>query len=54
MSIGRTDFKGSSWQDMLQSLRTVIATLPDDTVVLSGHGPRTTIGNEKRMNPYLR
>lgn len=54
MSIGRTDFKGSSWQDMLQSLRTVIVTLPDDTVVLSGHGPRTTIGNEKRMNPYLR
>lgn len=53
MSIGRTDFKGSSWQDMLQSLRTVIATLPDNTIVLSGHGPRTTIGEEKRSNPYL-
>ena len=54
MSIGRTDFEGSSWQSMLQSLRTVIAPLPPETIVYSGHGPRTTIGDEKRMNPYLR
>lgn len=54
MSIGRTDFKGSSWVAMLHSLRTVIAPLPSETVVYSGHGPTTTIGDEKRTNPYLR
>ena len=54
MSIGRTDFEGSSWQSMLQSLRTVIAPLPDDVTAYCGHGPRTTIGEEKQFNPYLR
>lgn len=53
MSIGRTDFEGSSWESMLQSLRTVIAHLPADTIVYSGHGPQTTIGDELRENPYL-
>ena len=54
MSIGRTDFEGSSWQQMLHSLRNVVANLPDETVAYPGHGPKTTIGEEKRMNPYLR
>ena len=54
MSIGRTDFEGSSWEAMLHSLRTVIAALPDDVTAYPGHGPRTTIGEEKLMNPYLR
>ena len=54
MSIGRTDFEGSSWEAMLHSLRTVIASLPNDTKAYPGHGPHTTIGEEKLMNPYLR
>ena len=54
MSVGRTDFEGSSWAAMLHSLRTVITALPNDTVVYPGHGPRTTIGDEKHMNPYMR
>lgn len=54
MSVGRTDFDRSSWQQLLHSLRTVVSRLPDDTLVYSGHGPTTTIGDEKRMNPYMR
>ena len=52
-SIGRTDLPGGKWSDMLRSLR-MIAGLPDDTRVLPGHGPETTIGQELRTNPYLR
>jgi glyoxylase-like metal-dependent hydrolase (beta-lactamase superfamily II) len=54
MSIGRTDFERSSWSDMIQSLRTVVSKLPDETTVYCGHGPKTRIGSEKTMNPYLR
>ncbi len=54
MSVGRTDFEGSSWQQMVQSLRTVVSQLPAETVAYPGHGPKTTIGEEKLMNPYLR
>ena len=54
MSIGRTDFPGGSYQEMMNSLRNVIIPLPDDTVVWSGHGPKTTIGKEKLYNPFLR
>lgn len=54
MSVGRTDFERGSWEALLNSLRTVISQLPDDTTVYCGHGPQTTIGEEKRMNPYLR
>ena len=53
MSIGRTDFEEGSWQDMLHSLSAVVAKLPQDTTVLSGHGPQTTIADELRYNPYL-
>lgn len=54
MSIGRTDFEGGSITEMINSLRNVLAILPKETIVLSGHGERTTIGDELAMNPYLR
>lgn len=52
-SIGRTDFPGGNYQQLIDSIRTRILTLPDDTVVYSGHGPATTVGAEKRYNPFL-
>jgi hydroxyacylglutathione hydrolase len=51
-SIGRTDLPGGDYPTILRSLGKVL-TLPDDTVVLSGHGPRTTIGTERHSNPFL-
>ncbi|MBU2666682.1 MBL fold metallo-hydrolase [Actinoplanes bogorensis] len=53
-SIGRTDLPGGSTDTMLTSLRDKILPLADDTVVLPGHGPATTIGRERAHNPYLR
>lgn len=53
MSIGRTDFEGGSIQQIIDSLHR-LAKLPDETVVLPGHGPQSTIGDEKRYNPYMR
>ncbi|MBV2354482.1 MBL fold metallo-hydrolase [Streptomyces sp. J2-1] len=53
-SIGRTDFPGGSAEDILDSLARVCLPLDDSTVVLSGHGPQTTIGRERATNPYLR
>jgi hydroxyacylglutathione hydrolase len=53
-SIGRTDLPGGSMPDMIASLRDKILPLADDTVVLPGHGPATTIGRERATNPYLR
>jgi glyoxylase-like metal-dependent hydrolase (beta-lactamase superfamily II) len=52
-SIGRTDLPGGSLATLLNSIRTVLFTFPDETVVLAGHGPATTIGREKRTNPFL-
>jgi hydroxyacylglutathione hydrolase len=52
-SVGRVDLPGGSWADMLQSLQDVVLPLDDDTVVLPGHGPATTIGRERATNPYL-
>jgi hydroxyacylglutathione hydrolase len=51
-SIGRSDFDGGSMFLIIQSLR-VLSQLPDDTIVLPGHGERTTIGYEVATNPYL-
>lgn len=51
-TIGRTDFEGGSMAELLRSIRTKLYTLPDATQVYSGHGPMTTIGEEKRMNPW--
>ncbi|UGQ10666.1 MBL fold metallo-hydrolase [Yinghuangia sp. ASG 101] len=52
-SIGRTDLPGGDHAQMLKSLTRVVLPLPDETVVLSGHGPQTTIGRERATNPYL-
>lgn len=52
-SIGRTDLPGSSFRDMMRSLRERLICLPDETVVYPGHGGSTTIGREKRVNPFL-
>ena len=52
-SIGRTDLPGGSWEQMQQSLASVVLPSPDETVVYCGHGPSTTIGNERAVNPYL-
>ncbi|MQA09541.1 MAG: MBL fold metallo-hydrolase [Pseudonocardiaceae bacterium] len=52
-SIGRTDLPGGDTQEMMRSLRTKILTLADDTVVLPGHGPTTTVGQERSSNPFL-
>jgi hydroxyacylglutathione hydrolase len=53
-SIGRTDLPGGNTETMLASLRDKILPMADDTVVLPGHGPATTIGRERAANPYLR
>lgn len=52
-SIGRTDLPGGSLPTLLNSIRTQLFVLPGDTIVYSGHGPATTIGDEKRYNPFL-
>jgi glyoxylase-like metal-dependent hydrolase (beta-lactamase superfamily II) len=52
-SIGRTDLPGGSHEQLLESIRTKLFTLPDDVVAYPGHGPQTTIGHEKRCNPYF-
>ena len=52
-SVGRTDFPGSSHEALIEGIRTKLLTLPEETRVFPGHGPSTTIGREKRLNPYL-
>lgn len=52
-SIGRVDLPGGNGQQLLQSIKTKLLTLPDDTVVYCGHGPATTIGDERQSNPFL-
>jgi hydroxyacylglutathione hydrolase len=52
-SIGRTDLPGGDMETLLRSIRTVLFAFPDDTVVWSGHGEQTTIGRERRSNPFL-
>jgi glyoxylase-like metal-dependent hydrolase (beta-lactamase superfamily II) len=51
--VGRTDLPGGSWEQLASSIRTQIFTLPDETRLLSGHGPETTVGAEKAGNPFL-
>jgi glyoxylase-like metal-dependent hydrolase (beta-lactamase superfamily II) len=53
-SIGRTDLPGGDMETLLSSIREQLLTLPDDTIVYSGHGPATTIGTERSWNPFLR
>jgi glyoxylase-like metal-dependent hydrolase (beta-lactamase superfamily II) len=52
-SVGRTDLPGASLETLMHSIRTRLLTLPDETRVLPGHGRLTTIGTERRENPYL-
>ncbi len=52
-SIGRTDFPRGDLDTLLRAIREQLLTLPDDTIVYPGHGPTTTIGAERRTNPYL-
>ena len=52
-SIGRTDLPGGDHETLLKNIRERLFVLPDETVVYSGHGPVTTIGEEKRENPFL-
>ena len=54
MSIGRTDFDGGSYEQIVHSLQKVLAVLPPDTKVYPGHGPETTIADEIRYNPYMK
>ena len=53
-SIGRTDFRKGSFEDLAKSIRTRLYILPDDTIVFTGHGPVTTIGDEKKNNAFVR
>ena len=52
-SIGRTDLPGGNHQTLLKNIREKLFVLPDETVVYSGHGPETTIGEEKKYNPFV-
>jgi hydroxyacylglutathione hydrolase len=52
--VGRTDLPGGSWKDLEESIRNKIYTFPDATEVLPGHGPITTVGQEKISNPFVR
>ena len=52
-SIGRTDFPGGSAFDLIHNLRNKIMSLPDNTIVYPGHGNKTTIGQERRYNPFV-
>jgi hydroxyacylglutathione hydrolase len=53
-SIGRTDLWGGSYEEIIRSIQRKLMTFDDDTLVISGHGPSTTIGAERRSNPFLK
>ncbi len=52
-SIGRTDLPGGSYDQLMESIRTQVLSLPDETRLLTGHGPETTVGKERKNNPFL-
>jgi glyoxylase-like metal-dependent hydrolase (beta-lactamase superfamily II) len=52
-SIGRTDFPGASFEEIINSIKTKLITVPDHFKIYPGHGPASTIGEEKRYNPFL-
>lgn len=52
-SIGRTDFPDGNHNALIAGIRNKLMTLPDNTVILPGHGPSTTIGDERKYNPYI-
>lgn len=53
-SVGRTDLPGGDWETLVTSIRSKVFSLPDETRLLSGHGPETTVVQEKRTNPFVR
>ncbi len=53
-SIGRTDLPGGDYDTLMESIRTQVLSLPDETRLYCGHGPATTVGAERRNNPFLR
>jgi len=53
-SIGRTDLPGGDYDTLISNIKEKLLHFDEDTIVYTGHGPETTIGNEKRMNPFLR
>jgi len=52
-SVGRTDLPGGDWEQLVESIKTQVFAMPDDTRLLSGHGPETTVGEEKTTNPFV-
>jgi glyoxylase-like metal-dependent hydrolase (beta-lactamase superfamily II) len=54
LGIGRTDFPGASYEEIMDSIHNKLLILPDETRVFPGHGPETTIGTERKYNPFLR
>lgn len=52
-SVGRTDLPGGNWEQLLASIRSKVFSLPDETRLLSGHGPETTVGEERQSNPFV-
>jgi glyoxylase-like metal-dependent hydrolase (beta-lactamase superfamily II) len=52
-SVGRTDLPGGNWEQLVESIKTQVFTMPDDTRLLSGHGPATTVRDEKMNNPFV-
>ena len=52
-SVGRTDLPGGNWDQLVKSIHTQVFSMPDDTRLLSGHGPETTVGEEKKNNPFV-
>jgi glyoxylase-like metal-dependent hydrolase (beta-lactamase superfamily II) len=52
-SVGRTDLPGGDWETLVTSIRSCVYSLPDETRLLPGHGPETTVGQEKNANPFV-
>ena len=52
-SVGRTDLPGGDFDELIAGIRSQVLTLPDDTRLLPGHGPETTVGEERLNNPFL-
>jgi hydroxyacylglutathione hydrolase len=52
-SVGRIDLPGGDWDTLEKSIHTQIFTMPDETRLLSGHGPEITVGQEKSNNPFV-
>ena len=54
LSVGRTDLPGGDWETLLESIRSLVYTLPGETRILPGHGPETQVGEERCKNPYVK